>query len=54
MVKPKLLDRVREAVSEMDETYVSQFLTYLAVKRNVAASTQNQAPLSIGLATHSG
>jgi len=28
---------------EMDETYISQFLTYLAVRRNVAASTQNQA-----------
>ena len=29
--------------NEMDETYVSRFLTYLAVKKNVAASTQNQA-----------
>jgi len=27
----------------MDESEVSQFLTYLAVKKNVAASTQNQA-----------
>lgn len=72
MVKPKLLDQVREAVrvrhlsyrteqayvdwirrfilfhkkrhpNEMDETYISEFLTFLAVKRNVAASTQNQA-----------
>ena len=29
--------------NEMDETHVSQFLTYLAVRRHVAASTQNQA-----------
>jgi len=29
--------------NEMDETYVSEFLTYLAVKKKVAASTQNQA-----------
>lgn len=29
--------------SEMDETHVSEFLTFLAVKRHVAASTQNQA-----------
>jgi integron integrase len=29
--------------SEMDESDVSRFLTYLAVKKNVAASTQNQA-----------
>ena len=29
--------------TEMDESEVSQFLTYLAVKKNVAASTQNQA-----------
>ena len=29
--------------NEMDETYVSEFLTYLAVKKRVAASTQNQA-----------
>jgi len=29
--------------TEMDESDVSQFLTYLAVKKNVAASTQNQA-----------
>lgn len=72
MVKPKLLDQVREAVrvrhlsyrteqayvdwirrfilfhkkrhpNEMDETYISEFLAFLAVKRNVAASTQNQA-----------
>ena len=28
---------------EMDETHVGQFLTFLAVNRNVAASTQNQA-----------
>jgi site-specific recombinase XerD len=28
---------------EMRETEVSQFLTYLAVKKKVAASTQNQA-----------
>ena len=28
---------------EMGETEVSRFLTYLAVKRDVAASTQNQA-----------
>ncbi len=28
---------------EMDETYVSQFLIFLAVKNKVAASTQNQA-----------
>ncbi len=27
----------------MDETHVSEFLTFLAVKRHVAASTQNQA-----------
>ena len=27
----------------MDETYLGEFLTYLAVKRHVAASTQNQA-----------
>lgn len=76
MVKPKLLDQVREAVrvrhlsyrteqayvdwirrfilfhkkrhpNEMDETYVSEFLTFLAVKRNVAASTQNQALCAI-------
>jgi len=33
--------------NEMDETYVSQFLTYLAVKKNVAVSTQNQAPSAI-------
>jgi len=26
----------------MDETYIGEFLTFLAVKRNVAASTQNQ------------
>ncbi|MCK4749661.1 MAG: integron integrase [Bacteroidales bacterium] len=29
--------------SEMGEKEISEFLTYLAVKRNVAASTQNQA-----------
>ena len=29
--------------NEMDETYVSEFLTYLAVNKKVAASTQNQA-----------
>ena len=29
--------------SELENETVSQFLTYLAVKRNVAASTQNQA-----------
>jgi integron integrase len=29
--------------SEMDETHVSEFLTFLAVSRHVAASTQNQA-----------
>ena len=29
--------------AEMDESEVSQFLTHLAVSRNVAASTQNQA-----------
>ena len=27
----------------MDETHVSEFLTFLAVRRHVAASTQNQA-----------
>ena len=27
----------------IDETYIGEFLTFLAVKRNVAASTQNQA-----------
>jgi len=27
----------------MSQTYLGEFLTYLAVKRNVAASTQNQA-----------
>jgi site-specific recombinase XerD len=72
MVKPKLLDRVRNAArvrhlsyrteqayvdrirrfilfhnkrrpNEMDETHVSEFLTFLAVSRHVAASTQNQA-----------
>jgi integron integrase len=72
MVKPKLLDRVRNAArvrhlsyrteqayvdwirrfilfhdkchpKEMDETHVSEFLTFLAVSRHVAASTQNQA-----------
>ena len=72
MVKPKLLDRVRNAArvrhlsyrteqayvdwirrfiffhdkrhpKEMDETHVSEFLTFLAVRRHVAASTQNQA-----------
>lgn len=32
---------------EMGETEVSEFLTYLAVKRKVAASTQNQALSSI-------
>ena len=29
--------------TEMDESDVSQYLTYLAVRKNVAASTQNQA-----------
>ena len=29
--------------NQMDETYVSEFLTYLAVNKKVAASTQNQA-----------
>ena len=29
--------------NEMDETDVSRFLTFLAVRRNVSASTQNQA-----------
>ncbi|MBW1779656.1 MAG: phage integrase N-terminal SAM-like domain-containing protein [Deltaproteobacteria bacterium] len=29
--------------AEMDESEVSRFLTYLAVNKNVAASTQNQA-----------
>jgi hypothetical protein len=29
--------------SEMSENEISEFLTYLAVKKNVAASTQNQA-----------
>ena len=29
--------------AEMDETHVGQFLTFLAVKKHVAASTQNQA-----------
>jgi len=72
VVKPKLLDRVREAVrvrhlsyrteqayvhwikryilyhgrkhpDEMDETCVSEFLTYLAVRKRVSAATQNQA-----------
>jgi hypothetical protein len=28
--------------SEMSENEISEFLTYLAVKKNVAASTQNQ------------
>ncbi|MBW1803038.1 MAG: phage integrase N-terminal SAM-like domain-containing protein [Deltaproteobacteria bacterium] len=28
---------------EMDENYVSEFFTYLAVRKNVASSTQNQA-----------
>ena len=29
--------------SKMSENEISEFLTYLAVKKNVAASTQNQA-----------
>lgn len=72
MVKPKLLDQVRDAVrvrhlsyrteqayvhwirrfilfhnkrhpNDMDESFVSQFLTHLAVRSKVTASTQNQA-----------
>jgi hypothetical protein len=27
----------------MDETYLTEFLAFLAVKRDIAASTQNQA-----------
>jgi integron integrase len=48
--QPKLLDQVRNRIrcgkrhpSEMGENEISAFLTYLAVKRKVAASTQNQA-----------
>ncbi|MBC2696554.1 MAG: integron integrase [Desulfobacteraceae bacterium] len=42
-IKRFILFHNKRHPSEMDETYVSEFLTFLAVKRHVAASTQNQA-----------
>ncbi len=38
--KPKLLDRLREAQAERE---INAYLTHLAVKGKVSASTQNQA-----------
>ena len=42
-IKSFILFHNRRHPEEMDEADVSQFLTYLAVRKNVAASTQNQA-----------
>ena len=42
-IKQFILSHNKRHPDEMDETYVSQFLTFLAVKKKVAASTQNQA-----------
>ncbi len=42
-IKQFILFHNKRHPDEMDETYVSQFLTFLAVKKKVAASTQNQA-----------
>ena len=42
-IKRFILFHSKRHPSEMNESHVSQFLTYLAVKRHVAASTQNQA-----------
>jgi integron integrase len=42
-IKRFILFHKKRHPNEMDETYISEFLTFLAVKRNVAASTQNQA-----------
>jgi hypothetical protein len=41
-IKQFILFHNKRHPDEMDETYVSQFLTFLAVKKKVAASTQNQ------------
>ena len=40
--------------AEMGENEISAFLTYLAVKRKVAASTQNQALSAMGAFPKSG
>ena len=42
-IKQYILFHGKRHPSELCEAEVSEFLTYLAVKRNVAASTQNQA-----------
>lgn len=42
-IKQFILYHDKRHPGEMDETHVSEFLTYLAVKRNIASSTQNQA-----------
>ena len=46
-IKRFILFHNKRHPNDMDETYVSDFLTYLAVKRHVAASTQNQALCAI-------
>lgn len=47
LIKQFILFHNKRHPNDMDETYVSDFLTYLAVKRHVAASTQNQALCAI-------
>ena len=42
-IKRFILFHKKRHPNDMDETYIGEFLTFLAVKRNVAASTQNQA-----------
>ena len=42
-IKRFILFHDKRYPSEMDEAHVSEFLTFPAVKRHVAASTQNQA-----------
>ncbi len=42
-IKQFILFHNKRHPDEMDETYVSQFLTFFAVKKKVVASTQNQA-----------
>ena len=46
-IKRFILFHNKRHPNDMDETYVGEFLTYLAVKRHVAASTQNQALCAI-------